>query len=281
MAAFAANSLLCRAALGEGLVDAATFTTVRVASGAAMLGLILSLRGRVTALGKADWRNTAMLFTYMACFSFAYLSLGAGTGALILFGAVQMTMFGAALAKGEPFSPLSWAGLGMAGLGLAYLVFPGVTAPDPLGAVLMAVAGAAWGGYSLLGRRAAEPLSSTANAFLFCVPPVLLVSLAFRSESSGSVAGIALAIASGAIASGCGYVVWYAALRGLSAARAATVQLSVPAIAGFGGVALLGEAPTLRLVLASAAILGGVAIVLSRRSAAPRGKRAARASEKA
>lgn len=270
MVAFAANSLLCRAALGDGLIDAASFTAVRVLSGAVLLALILRLRGRMAALGKADWRSTAMLFTYMACFSFAYLSLGAGTGALILFGAVQLTMFGAALAKGERFSPLSWTGLGLAVAGLAWLVFPGVSAPDPLGAVLMAAAGAAWGAYSLRGRAAADPLEATANSFLFCVPPVLLVGLVFAGDIAASFEGLALAVASGAVASGCGYVVWYAALRGLTAARAATVQLSVPAIAGFGGVALLGEALSMRLVLASAAILGGLAIVLTRRAAVSR-----------
>ena len=263
MLAFAANSLLCRLALGQELIDAASFTTVRVLSGAVTLALIVLLRRRGRDRGKADWRTVAMLFTYMAFFSFAYLSLGAGTGALILFGAVQLTMFIVALSEGEHFPLLSWVGLTLAVLGLIYLVLPGVSAPDPLGAVLMAVAGIAWGFYSLLGRGAADPLETTARNFVYSVPLVLLVSLFFFRDFSSSSNGLALAVVSGAIASGCGYVIWYAALPSLTATRAATVQLSVPVIAAFGGVVLLSEQITLRLLLASAATLGGVAIVLA------------------
>ncbi len=271
MLAFAANSLLCRLALGQELIDAASFTTVRVLSGAVTLALIVLLRRRGRDRGKADWRTVAMLFTYMAFFSFAYLSLGAGTGALILFGAVQLTMFIVALSEGEHFPLLSWAGLTLALLGLIYLVLPGVSAPDPLGAVLMAVAGIAWGFYSLLGRGAADPLEATARNFVYSVPFVLLVSLFFFRDFSSSANGLALAVASGAIASGCGYVIWYAALPSLTATRAATVQLSVPVIAAFGGVVVLSEQVTLRLLVASAATLGGVAIVLAQRAAkAPR-----------
>ncbi len=267
MLAFAANSLLCRLALGQELIDAASFTTVRVTAGAVTLCLIVLLRRRPRDRGTADWRTAAMLFTYMAFFSFAYLSLSAGTGALILFGAVQLTMFIFALREGEHFALLSWAGLTLAILGLIYLVSPGVTAPDPLGAVLMAIAGIAWGFYSLLGRGAADPLEATARNFVYSVPLVLIVSLIFLHDFSGSSDGFALAVASGAITSGCGYVLWYAALPGLTATRAATVQLSVPVIAAFGGVILLSEETTLRLVLASAATLGGVAIVLAQRAA--------------
>ncbi len=267
MLAFAANSLLCRLALGQELIDAATFTTVRVISGAVTLSLIVLFRRRTHDRGIADWRPAAMLFTYMAFFSFAYLSLSAGTGALILFGAVQLTMFIFALKDGEHFPLLSWAGLTLAILGLIYLVSPGLTAPDPLGAALMAIAGIAWGFYSLLGRGVADPLEATARNFVYSVPLVLIVSLFFMDEFSSSSNGLALAVASGAIASGCGYVVWYAALSGLTATRAATVQLSVPAIAAFGGVVMLSEQITLRLLLASAATLGGVAIVLAPRAA--------------
>ncbi len=273
MLAFAANSLLCRLALGQGTIDAASFTTARVISGAVTLALIVMLRRRPRADTGVDWRAAAMLFVYMVFFSFAYLSLSAGTGALILFGAVQLTMFISALRQGEAFPPVAWGGLVLAIVGLIYLVSPGVTAPDPLGAVLMGVAGVAWGFYSLLGRAATDPLAATARNFLYCVPPVLVVSLVFIGDFHGSGAGLALAIASGAIASGCGYVVWYAALPGLSATRAATVQLSVPVIAAFGGVLLLSEAITWRLMLASAATLGGVAIVLARRSTPASGKR--------
>jgi len=266
MLAFAANSLLCRLALGQGLIDAASFTTVRVVSGAATLGLIVLLRGQRRVRGGGDWRTTAMLFTYMAFFSFAYLSLAAGTGALILFGAVQLTMFIFALRQGEHFPLVSWGGLTLAILGLVYLVSPGVTAPDAIGALLMAVAGIAWGFYSLLGRGVDDPLKATATSFIYSVPLVLIVSLFFWRDFMSSSSGLALAAASGALASGCGYVIWYAALPGLTATRAATVQLSVPVIAAFGGVVMLSEEITLRLLLASAATLGGVAIVLAQRA---------------
>jgi len=267
MVAFAANSLLCRQALGEGLIDAATFTSVRVLSGAVTLSLIVLIRRRPREPSTANWRSAVMLFTYMAFFSFAYLSLGAGTGALILFGAVQLTMFIFALRQGENFSLMSWIGLSLATFGLIYLVSPGVTAPDFSGAILMAVAGVAWGGYSLLGRGAADPLEATARNFVYSVPLVLIVSLFFMDDFSSTSNGLLLAVASGAIASGCGYIIWYAVLPALTATRAATVQLSVPAIAAFGGVVLLSEELTLRLFLASAVTLGGVAIVLAQRAA--------------
>jgi drug/metabolite transporter (DMT)-like permease len=262
MIAFAANSLLCRLALGPDLIDPASFATVRVVSGAITLRLIVLLRGGPRSNGGADWRSAFMLFAYMACFSFAYVSLGAGTGALILFGAVQLTMFMFALRGGERFTILSWTGLAVAMFGLIYLVFPGLSAPDPAGAALMTLAGVAWGLYSLLGKGAANPLDATRRNFLYCVPLVLGVSLLFLRDLSVSTTGLALAAASGAIASGCGYVIWYAALPHLTAARASIVQLSVPVIAAFGGVALLSEQMTLRLVLASVATLGGVATVL-------------------
>ncbi len=266
MLAFAANSLLCRLALGQGLIDAASFTTIRVISGAVMLSLIVLPRWRAGGRSSADWCSIAMLFTYMAFFSFAYLSLSAGTGALILFGAVQLTMFLVALRGGEQFSLPSWAGLTLAIFGLVYLVSPGVTAPDPLAAILMAIAGIAWGFYSLLGRRVADPVEATAYNFIYSVPLVIIMSLVFMGDFHGSPSGVALAAASGAIASGLGYVIWYAALRGLTATRAATVQLSVPVIAAFGGVILISEQLTVRLLLASTATLGGVAMVLAQRA---------------
>ncbi len=275
MLAFAANSLLCRLALGAGNIDAASFASLRMISGAVMLALILRVRGsRVTAGGMAALlgavKPASMLFLYMVCFSFAYLSLGAGTGALILFGAVQLTMFAVALLGGERFSVLSWMGLALAFAGLVYLVLPGLHAPDPLGVLLMTVAGLAWGFYSLIGRGATDPLLATARNFLVAVPAVLAVSLIALLLAPGSshveTHGVLLAIASGALASGCGYVVWYALLPHLSAMRASTLQLSVPAIAAVGGVLFLGEALTARLVLAAAATLGGVALVLAQRS---------------
>lgn len=269
MTAFAANSLLCRKALGANLIDAGSFAALRTAAGALTLGAILAARGNLSALKASHWPTGAMLLTYMVFFTFAYQSLSAATGALILFGAVQLTMFVAALRAGEAFSPLSWTGFALAVAGLVYLVFPGLSAPDPAGAAMMATAGIAWGLYSLLGRAASDPLGATAGAFIAALPAVLLVG-----AGAGAVSGIhigttgaALAVASGAIASGLGYVVWYAALRGLTAARAAIVQLSVPVIAAFGAVIFLDEDITARLLVASAATLGGVAIVLGQRAA--------------
>jgi drug/metabolite transporter (DMT)-like permease len=279
MLAFAANSLFCRLALGAGTIDAASFASLRMISGALMLAMILALRGRnVLQAGLATAIKPAlMLFLYMACFSFAYLSLGAGPGALILFGCVQLTMFAVALLSGERFSALSWIGLALAFAGLVYLVLPGLHAPDPLGALLMAVAGLAWGAYSLLGRRNADPLLATARNFLVAVPFTLAVSLGTWLLAAGATAvspkGLLLAVASGAIASGCGYVAWYAVLPHLPATRAATMQLSVPAIAALGGVTLLGEDFTWRLGFASVATLGGVAIVVMQRSAVKIGRR--------
>ena len=265
MAAFAANSLLCRMALGAGLIDAASFATIRVVAGAAIL-TIISLPGwRTRGRKKTDFVAVAMLFLYMAFFSFAYLSLAAGTGALILFGAVQLTMFTAALREGERFSWASWIGLSFALAGLVYLVSPGLTAPDPQGAVLMTVAGVAWGIYSLRGRLVSDALGATASCFIYCVPLVAAVSLFALRSIQATPAGVGLAVLSGAIASGLGYVAWFAALRGLSATRAATVQLAVPIIAAFGGVALLAEDITSRLLIASAATLGGIWIVLAQR----------------
>ena len=274
MLAFAANSLLCRLALAPGLVDAASFTSIRLVSGAITLAVILVYRDGMRTAPKANWRAVAALYAYMAFFSFAYLSLSAGTGALILFGAVQLTMFIVALRSGEHFSLLSWGGLAVAVFGLVYLVCPGVTAPDPVGAVAMAAAGISWGFYSLLGRGARDPLAATAGNFIYAVPFAVILSLVFLSHFHLTPTGFALAVISGSVASACGYVIWYAALPGLTATRAATVQLSVPVIAAFGGIALISEALTLRLVVASIATLGGVAIVLAQRSTqAPRSRR--------
>lgn len=266
MLAFAANSLLCRLALGPHLIDAATFTSVRAISGAAALSAITLLRAATAEPTKADWRSAAMLFIYMVFFSFAYLYLGAGTGALVLFASVQLTMFTVALREGERFSLLSWAGFALAGLGLIYLVSPGLTAPDPVGALLMIIAGIAWGVYSLMGRSAGNPLKAATTNFVYIVPAALIVNVLFAGDFSATPGGLALAATSGAVTSGCGYVIWYAALTGLTATRAATVQLAVPAIAALGGVLLLSEPLTPRLLIASAVTLGGIAIVLAQRA---------------
>jgi drug/metabolite transporter (DMT)-like permease len=267
MLAFAANSLLCRLALAPALIDASSFATLRVAAGTLTLAIIALATGR-RSRPTVDQAAVLALFGYMVCFSFAYLSLSAGTGALILFGAVQLTMFVAALRAGESFAPLAWVGLSCALLGLVYLVSPGLAAPDPLGATLMAAAGFSWGIYSLRGRRAIDALSATTSNFALTLPLVAIVSLLARQGIHVSKAGVAYALASGTIASGLGYVVWFAAVRRLAATTAATVQLSVPVIAAFGGIVLLGEALSLRLIVASAATLGGIWLVLAQRAKA-------------
>jgi drug/metabolite transporter (DMT)-like permease len=270
MLAFAANSLLCRLALQQRGIDPASFGSIRLVSGALTLAFIVRLRPQPPKPRRADWLAAAMLFAYVALFSFAYLSLSAGTGALILFGAVQLTMFSVGLRSGERFGPIAWTGLVLAVAGLVYLVSPGVTAPPLLGAALMATAGVAWGVYSLRGRGVADPLAATAGNFVRAAPLALVLSVLFAVNAHGDAAGVALAVASGAITSGIGYVIWYAALPGLSALRAATVQLSVPLIAALGGVVFLAEAITPRLAAASVAILGGIALVLAARSRKPR-----------
>ncbi|MDM0055831.1 DMT family transporter [Variovorax fucosicus] len=266
MLAFAANSLLCRLALQQGGIDPASFGSIRLVSGAITLALVVRFRAQPPVARRADWLAAVMLFAYVAFFSFAYLSLPAGTGALILFGAVQLTMLGAGLGAGERFGPVAWFGLVVAAGGLVYLVLPGIAAPPLAGAVLMALAGVAWGVYSLRGRGVPDPLAATARNFTRAVPLALALSLVFAARAHADATGVVLAVASGALTSGLGYVVWYAALARLSAMQAATVQLSVPLLAAFGGVLLLSEAITPRLAVASVAILGGIALVLSRKS---------------
>lgn len=265
MTAFAANSLLCRMALGQELIDAASFTSVRVISGALTLGLVVLSRGNGARL-RPNWTGVGALFCYMAFFSFAYLSLAAGTGALLLFGSVQLTMFASAVRSGERFSFLAWGGLGAAFAGLVLLVAPGVTAPEPIAATLMVVAGVSWGIYSLMGRGSGSPLLSTAANFAYCVPLTIALSALFIASADVSVKGVLLAIASGALASGLGYAVWYAVLPQLTTGRAATVQLSVPIIAAIGGVLLLSEQVTARLVVASGLTIGGIWLVLAQRA---------------
>ncbi|MGF6648420.1 DMT family transporter [Paraburkholderia sp. GAS82] len=268
MLAFAANSLLCRLALQRGEIDPVSFAGIRLVSGAIVLAVIVRFRSERPAPIHADWLAAAMLFVYVAFFSFAYLTLSAGTGALILFGAVQLTMFSVGLRSGEKFGSVAWLGLALAVAGLVYLVSPGIAAPPLVGAALMAIAGVAWGVYSLRGRGVADPLAATAGNFARAAPLALLLSVLFIANARvyANGAGIALAIASGALTSGIGYVIWYAALSKLTAMRAATVQLSVPLIAAFGGVAFLSEAITPRLAAASATILGGIAMVLTSKS---------------
>jgi len=263
MTAFAGNSLLCRAALKDTQIDAATFTTIRIVSGAAALWVIVRMRGGPP--GSGSWLSAFWLFAYAAGFSFAYISLTAATGALLLFGAVQATMIGYGLWKGERLAAIQWSGLVVAIAGLGVMLLPGASAPAPSGAALMIFAGISWGFYSLRGRGAGDPTRVTAGNFLRAVPMAILVSAVMGSRLQVDAAGVAYAMASGAITSGVGYAIWYTALPALKATAAATVQLSVPVIAALGGVALLGEALTLRLVLCSIAILGGIALVVRRR----------------
>jgi len=273
LAAFAGNSLLCRAALRDTPIDAASFTAIRIASGAIALWLIV--RARASSKARAgDWPSALALFAYAAAFSFAYLSLTAATGALLLFGAVQATMIGAALARGERLFLPQWLGILLAAAGLVGLLLPGLTAPPLGGALLMLAAGIAWGVYSLRGRAptatSVDPTVANAGNFARATPMALaLLGIAFlwsREAVRFDAVGAGYALASGAITSGLGYAVWYAALKGLKATSAATVQLSVPVLTAMAGVALLAEPLTMRVVLASTAVLGGIALVVFRRT---------------
>lgn len=261
LAAFAGNSLLCRAALSRTPIDAASFTTVRLLSGAAVLWMLVRLRGGTKA-GGGNWLSALALFAYAAGFSFSYLHLSAAAGALILFGAVQATMIAHGLWSGERFRPSQLAGLLLAGAGLVGLLLPGLSAPPLASALLMLGAGMAWGVYSLRGKGAGDALKVTAGNFLRAAPMALALSVLLVRGASFDLAGIWYALLSGALTSGVGYAIWYTALPFLKSTTAATVQLSVPAIAALGGVVLLGEPVTLRLVAASIAIIGGIALVV-------------------
>jgi drug/metabolite transporter (DMT)-like permease len=265
MLAFAGNSLLCRLALKETHIDAASFTSIRILSGAAMLWLVVQLRGGARA-GRGGFASALALFAYAAGFSFAYVNLPVATGALLLFGAVQATMIGVGLAKGDRLHGRQVVGIVLAIGGLVGLLLPGLSAPPMAAALLMLGAGVAWGLYSLRGRGAGDPTAVTAGNFVRAVPMTLALSAGFVLARGATLdrAGVPYAVASGALASGVGYAIWYAALPALSTATAAVVQLSVPVITTLGGVVLLGEPVTLRLVLASCAILGGIALVILR-----------------
>jgi len=264
MMAFAANSLLCRVALRGAHIDAASFTLIRLASGALVLWLIVRLRGG-TAGKHGSWLSAFALFSYAAGFSFSYLTLPASAGALLLFGAVQATMIGYGLWRGERLGLMQSAGSTLACAGLIGLLLPGLSAPPLDGAILMIVAGVAWGVYSLRGRSSSDAMASTAGNFIRALPFVAVLSVLMLSRASLDVLGVGYAVASGAIASGLGYAVWYSALPGLRATNAATVQLSVPVIAALGAALFLDEAITLRLVLASVAVLGGITLVMTGR----------------
>jgi drug/metabolite transporter (DMT)-like permease len=290
MIAFASNSLLCRLALKQTGIDAATFNLLRVLSGAAALWLIMKMRirlivdrtpspradsfslsshitdhsslGATTTFTAGDWLSALALFVYAAAFSFAYVDLSAGTGALLLFGAVQATMILWGLHKGERLDAIQIIGFVIAMTGLVVLIFPGLTAPPLFGLFLMIGAGVAWGIYSLRGKAGRDPIGSTAGNFLRAAPFATALSILCLSRMRLDRAGIFYALISGAVTSGLGYVIWYNALSGLKATSAATVQLSVPVLAAAGGILLLGEPITLRYVLASLAVLGGIFLVV-------------------
>lgn len=260
MLAFAGNSLLCRLALQHSGIDPASFTTLRLLSGAVVLWALIRWRGRRPA---GDWGSAAALFVYAATFSFAYLSLSAGTGALLLFGAVQVTMLGWGLRRGQRLGRGQTAGLVLALGGLVALLLPGATAPPVVGALLMTAAGVAWGVYSLRGRGAGDPTAVTAGNFVRAAALAVPLGLAGLPWATFDPAGVLWALCSGAVTSGLGYAVWYAALKGLQPTSSASVQLSVPVLTAVGGVAFLGEPVTLRLALCSLAVLGGIAWVIA------------------
>jgi drug/metabolite transporter (DMT)-like permease len=264
MIPLAANSWLCRAALRDTAIDAASFTSIRLISGALMLWLLVWFSGKVR-LGAGSWLSAFALFGYAALFSFAYLSLTAATGALLLFGAVQVTMIALGLRGGERLDGIQIAGVALAFGGLVGLLLPGLSAPPLGGALMMIGAGMAWGVYSVRGKGAGDPIRVTAGNFLLTVPITMVLSLLMIGDVSVDAAGVGYAVASGALTSALGYALWYRILPMLRATSAATVQLSVPVIVAIGGVALLGEPITLRLMLASAAVLGGIALVILER----------------
>jgi drug/metabolite transporter (DMT)-like permease len=261
MIAFAGNSLLCRTALKQTGIDAASFTTIRLISGALMLWLIVRM-SRGTQVGRGNWLSAFALFVYAALLSYAYVSLPTAMGALLLFGAVQATMIGHGIWAGERLLKLQLAGLVIALAGLVGLLLPGLSAPPVLGSILMLASGVAWGVYSLRGKGAGDPLRVTAGNFIRAAPFAVALSILMVDRTSLDSAGFWCAVASGALTSGIGYSIWYTVLPALKAAKAATVQLSVPVIAALGGVVFLGEPITLRLLFSSLAILGGVALVI-------------------
>jgi drug/metabolite transporter (DMT)-like permease len=267
LVAFAANSILCRLALRDDHVDPATFSTIRLISGAAVLWLMVTWKPDKTLQRTGSWASAAMLSLYAVPFSFAYTTLSTGTGALLLFGSVQATMLVVATRSGERPRSGAWFGLGMALAGLVCLVLPGLEAPSVPGAMLMGIAGVSWGAYSWRGRNTASPLAQTAANFSRSVPLVILVSLASLGQFHLELEGLLLAVASGGLASGLGYVAWYAALRRLTAVRASVLQLAVPVLAAVGGVVFLREAISTRLIVSTTMVLGGIALAIISREA--------------
>lgn len=263
MIAFASNSIICRLALSEDAIDAGSFSIIRLLSGAAMLWIILILRRRKFKTGSnGTWFSASMLFAYAFAFSYAYIDLNAGTGTLLLFGAVQVTMLLTGIVTGERPHPFQWLGLTLALSGMIYMVSPGLTAPPVTGSGLMAAAGIAWGIYSLRGRGNSNPAAVTTDNFIRTIPFVLVAGFFVFPHLHLTPSGTVWAVISGTVTSGIGYIIWYSALRGLTATRAAIIQLSVPVIAAFGGVLLLSELITVRLVISAILTLGGIALAV-------------------
>jgi drug/metabolite transporter (DMT)-like permease len=263
LVAFAANSVLCRYALEHNAIDASSFTSLRLLSGSLVLALMINVhRQPGQTRSKGSWIAGFMLFTYACAFSFAYLLLGAAMGALILFGAVQVTMILVSIFSGNRLHITEWLGISLAFAGFIYLVFPGLTAPPLSGFILMTLSGIAWAVYSLKGKQSSQALMDTAYNFLRTMPFVAILILLTYQSAHYSYQGIVLAILSGAVTSAIGYSIWYSALNGLSTTQAAVVQLLVPVITAIGGVLLLSEAITLRLTIAGALILGGILLVI-------------------
>ncbi len=269
--AFAANSVLCRVALRQGSIDPAAFSAIRIAAGAIMLLAVNAWRGKPGLPLRKSWPTAGLLALYAVPFSFAYVTLSTGTGALILFGSVQITMLLVALRRGERILVAQWAGLATALGGLILLVLPTLATPSLAAALLMALAGVSWGLYSWRGKGVTEPLAATTANFTGAVPFVLIVVLASRAGLQWSPRGVALSIASGALASGLGYVAWYAALRHLTGLQAAVSQLGVPVLAALGGVVFLSESVSARLLLAAILVLGGIALAVVGRERWARG----------
>jgi len=261
--AFAANSVLCRLALGNESIDASSFTGIRLLAGAITLLILLSLQGgNKAATSKGSWTASFTLFLYAIMFSYAYLSLDTGTGALILFGSVQITMIILSLMSGTRLHLIEWSGVLLAFTGFVYLIFPNITTPSINGFIMMTVSGISWGIYTLKGRNSKNPLMDTTYNFVRSIPFVVILAALTMHNASYSSEGIILALVSGAITSGVGYTIWYIALGGLSSTQAAVIQLSVPVIAAIGGVIFVSEVITIRLIISATVVLSGILMVV-------------------
>ncbi len=265
--AFAGNSIICRIALKETAIEPALFTSIRLISGAIVLMLIVLMTAKTDKTkSKGSWFSAAMLFIYAATFSYAYVSLETGTGALILFGVVQITMIAYSLFSGNKMSHIEWLGVAVALCGFLYLMLPGAKAPSVLGFALMTISGIAWGAYSIRGKTTKNPLQDTAYNFLRTIPFLLLLLYFLLQESNYSKTGILLALFSGVVTSGLGYIIWYSALKGLTTIQASVVQLFVPVLAGLGGLILMKEAISFRLFIAALLILGGILLLIVKKN---------------